>query len=478
MQHLRWSPPFRSSSLFPLCAIAATAALGLLLLPAAATSPAGTPASAPTLTRAMPPSRPLPMVSFAPLVEKTLPAVVSVLVVGETMVPAELKPGQPAPEPQKRPFRSGGSGVIVNAELGLIGTNHHVVRDAISITVRLHDGRETPARLLGVDSGADIAMLKIDLPNLTAVPFGNSSDLRVGDFVIAIGNPFGLEGSATAGIISGLMRSDIGYDIYESFIQIDAAVNPGNSGGALVNLDGELIGINTAVGRQGAGSVGIAFAIPINMARRIGSQIYQHGRMQRGSLGLQTQDIPPAIAIERKLANRRGALVTAVAPHSPAARAGIKPGCIVLGINGEPVRNNSDYMAHFGSSAVGEEIAFQMLVENTIETVKLVVTDQVAEPKPALVGKDVKGLGGLTVADIGPRSPLYGQVRGAVVKGAEPGSPASVSGLSPGDIIVAVDQLTISEASQIIDLTQSERSLERVKISRQGIPYILGLRSH
>jgi S1-C subfamily serine protease len=163
----------------------------------------------------------------------------------------------------------------VNAELGLIATNNHVVRDAVKIEVGLHDGRETPAKLIGVDSGTDVALIKIDLDNLTSMPFGDSSQLRVGDFVIAIGNPFGLEGSATAGIVSGLKRTGIGYDIYESFIQVDAAVNPGNSGGALINLDGELIGINTAVGRQGGAAVGIAFAIPVNMARSVGMQLYK-----------------------------------------------------------------------------------------------------------------------------------------------------------------------------------------------------------
>lgn len=425
--------------------------------------------------RSDPLARSLPTVSFAPLIEKVLPAVVSIRVTGETLLPTELKPGAPIPEPQKRAFRSGGSGVIVNAAIGLIGTNHHVVRDATSIIVGLHDGREAPARLIGVDSGTDIAVIQIDLPDLTSIPFGNSSDLRVGDFIIAIGNPFGLECTATAGIISGLMRTDIGYDIYESFIQIDAAVNPGNSGGALVNLDGELIGINTAVGRQGGGAVGIAFAIPINMAKRIGRQIYLHGRMRRGSIGLETRNIPPSVAAERKLPNRRGALITAVAPASPAAHAGIEPGSIIVSINGEFVRNNSDYLAHFSSSAVGEEVEFQILKGDGLETLKLTITDQVSDPKTTALAKDVRGLGGLVVSDIGPRSPLYGQLRGAIISSVEPDSPALASGLRADDIIVAVNQLTISEARQIVDLTQSHLPIERLRITRQGIPYIVEL---
>lgn len=440
----------------------------------ALSSPAA--ASSPSPTNASPAARPLPMVSFAPLVEKALPAVVSVLVIGETLVPAELKPGETPPAPERRPFRSGGSGVIVNSSLGLIGTNRHVVRDAVTISVRLQDGREAPAKLLGVDAGADIAVLKIDLPNLTEMPLGNSSDLRVGDFVIAIGNPFGLEGSASAGIISGLMRSDIGYDIYESFIQVDAAVNPGNSGGALVNLDGELVGITTAVGRQSGASVGIGFAIPVNMARRIGMQIYQHGRMRRGSLGLETRDISPSAATELGLPNRRGALITAVSPDSPAARAGIVPGSVISTINGEPIRNNSDYMAHFGSSAVGEELELGLLVKGTPKTVKLTVTDEIGEPRTASVAKSIHGLGGLVVNEIGPRSPLYGQVQGVVVKGMEPGTPAATSGLQAGDVITGVNQLNIMSANQIADLNRTDAPVERVKIMRDGIPYIVDLR--
>ncbi len=451
--------------------LATATVLSMLILcaPAMASSPPQ-PASAP------PPSRPLPMVSFAPLVDKVLPAVVSILVVGEALDPAEFSPGQPVPAPQKRPFRSGGSGVIVSAALGLIGTNRHVVKDATSITVRLHDGREAPAKLLGIDAGADIAMIKIDLPDLTEIPFGNSSNLRVGDFVIAVGNPFGLEGSATAGIVSGLMRSDIGYDIYESFIQIDAAVNPGNSGGALVNLDGELIGINTAVGRQGAGSVGIAFAVPINMARRIGTQIYLHGRMRRGSVGLETRDISQSTAAAIKLADRRGALVTAVEPTSPAARSGIKPGCVIKSVNGDAVNNNSVYMAYFGSSAVGEQIEMELACNGTREKLQLTVSDEVSNPHTAEVAVTSHALGGLTLGEIGPRSPLYGQLQGVIVRGIAPDSPAARTGLMTGDVILAINQLTISAASNVSELARVNVPIERVSISRDGVPYIVVLR--
>jgi len=434
-----------------------------------AASPTEASASSPVRT----PARPLPMVSFAQLIERVLPAVVSIRVTGETLVPQRLQPGDPPPEPSRRPFLSGGSGVIVDAERGLIATNNHVVRDAVKIEVGLHDGRETSATLIGIDSGTDVALIKIDLKDLTSVPFGNSSQLRVGDFVVAIGNPFGLEGSATAGIVSGLKRSGIGYDIYESFIQVDAAVNPGNSGGALVNLDGELIGINTAVGRQGNAAVGIAFAIPINMARSVGIQLYKHGRMHRGSLGFETRDISPALATKLNLPSRRGALVSRVAVGSAADKAGIQAGCIIVAVNGFPVRNSNDYIAHFGGSVVGDELEIEILKPTGTRTFRLTVTDQLGDPPAVTVSQDVRGLGGLTVSSISPRSPLYGQVRGVVVTGVDAGGPAYASGFRADDIIQSVNELTISEAGQIFDLAQYAVPVERARITRAGTPYIV-----
>ena len=212
------------------------------------------------------------------------------------------------------------------------------------------------------------------------------------------------------------------------------------------------------------------------VARRIGMQIYQHGRMRRGSLGLETRDISPNAATELGLANRRGALITAVSPDSPAARADIAPGSVISTINGEAIRNNSDYMAHFGSSAVGEELEFGLLVKGAAKTVKLTVTDQVGDPRTASVAKSIHGLGGLVVNEIGPRSPLYGQVQGVVVKSTEPDTPAATSGLLAGDVITSVNQLNIMSANQIADLNRADAPVERVKIMRGGIPYIVDLR--
>lgn len=316
-------------------------------------------------------------------------------------------------------------------------------------------------------------MIKIDLKDLTSMPFGDLSQLRVGDFVIAIGNPFGLEGSASFGIVSGLKRSGIGYDIYESFIQVDAAVNPGNSGGALVNLNGELVGINTAVGRGGGGAVGIAFAIPINMAYRVGYQLYKHGRMRRGSLGFETTDLSPALAKQHNLPNRRAALVSRVAPGSPADKAGIRPGCIIVAVNGASIRNSDDFVSHFGSAVVGDELEIEFVKPTGTQTHRLTVTDQITAPPAVTISRDVDGLGGLTVTSISPRSPLYGQVRGVIVTGVEPNGPAHASGLRTQDIIQSVNELAISEASQISEFTQFAVPLAKARITRAGTPYIV-----
>jgi serine protease DegQ len=450
--------------------VLATAAAAIAFAPL---THASSPQASSSPSRAQILARPVPMSSFAQIVERVLPSVVSIKVVGETLVPARLQPHGPTPQPTKRAFKSGGSGVIVDAGLGLIATNNHVVRDAISILVGLHDGREVPATLLGIDSGTDIAVIKVDITDLTAVSVGNSADLRVGDFVIAIGNPYGLEGTATAGIVSGLMRSGIGYDIYESFIQVDAAVNPGNSGGALVNLDGELVGINTAVGRHGNSAVGIAFAIPVNIARRVGAQLHKHGRMRRGSLGLETQDISSSLAVSRNLPTRRGALVSRVAPGSPAARGGISPGCIIVAVNGEPIRNSNDFKAHFAGSVVGDELELQILSHEAPRAHKLTITDQFSDPASASISGNIRGLGGLTVSNISPRSPLYGQVSGVVVTNVEQGGPADTSGLRPDDIILSVNDLTINEASRIMELVHTTAQIERASIIRRGAPYIV-----
>jgi serine protease Do len=436
------------------------AAIGLTACTFSAAASAGTPD----------PER-LP-ITLAPLLAKVLPAVVSIRVIGQRQVITELKPGMAPPVPKTQPFKAGGSGVIFEAEQGLIGTNHHVIKDAVAISVGLHDGRSVLAKLVGTDIGTDIAILKIDLPGLTALPLGNSHTVKIGDFVVAVGNPYGLESTATAGIVSGLMRSEVGYEIFESFIQTDAAVNPGNSGGALVNLQGELIGINTAIAGGGS-NIGIGFAIPINMARRIGRQILQHGRMPRGVVGLTTEDISPDAP--RKLRLSRGVVINRVEPGSPAHTAGLGVGQVVIGIDGEAIRTNADYMARIGSSAIGDTLEFEVASENATRKVKLTMADFKIEPSPAAIPRESGGIGGLTLASIGPGSPLYGQLRGVIVQSVEPQSPAESAGFKVNDVIVGINQKNIADASQVLELVQEGASIDRVQISRSNIPFMVKL---
>lgn len=410
--------------------------------------------------------------TLAPLLAKVLPAVVSIRVIGQRYLPTELKAGMPAPEPKTQPFKAGGSGVIFDAKQGLIGTNNHVVKDAIAIGVGLHDGRSARAKLLGVDIGTDIAILKIDLPDLTALPLGNSDSIKIGDYVVAVGNPFGLEGTATTGIVSGLMRSEVGYEIFESFIQTDAAVNPGNSGGALVNLEGELIGINTAIAGGGS-NVGIGFAIPINMARRIGRQILLHGHMPRGTVGLTTEDISPDAS--RALRRTRGAMISRVEPKSPAELVGLSVGHVVVAIDGETIRSNADYMTRLGSSAIGETLQLEVASESAVKKVSVTVADFKVEPTTTTIPGEFRGMGGMTVASIEPGSPLYGVIRGAVIKGVEPQSVAEKTGFQPGDVIVGIDHSTIRHVSQVAEVVHAGSHVDQVKINRGGIPYVVQL---
>jgi serine protease Do len=292
-----------------------------------------------------------PIPSLAPVLKNSMPAIVNVAVQGylpaDNSAPAagneeKQNPGsnRSARNPEKgRKFESIGSGVVVNPQDGIIITNDHVIRNATLITVTLQDGRRLKAKLIGGDSDTDIAVLKIDAKNLKSLPIGNSDDLQVGDFVVAIGNPFGLNSfgnsqSATFGIVSALKRSDLNIEGVENFIQTDAAINPGNSGGALVNSKGELIGINTAILSPYGGNVGIGFAIPINMAKDVTQQIIKFGSIHRGLMGIFVQHLTPELAHSLGYPeDTQGALVSQVNQNSPAEQAGLKAGDIIVQVN-------------------------------------------------------------------------------------------------------------------------------------------------
>src|SRR5579884_2488636 len=258
--------------------------------------------------------------------------------------------------PIEREFQATGSGVIVDAAEGYVLTNYHVVKDALSIEVTTKDNRRFRARLVGDDPQTDIAVLQIRGGDLTAVPMGNSDDLHVGDFVLAIGNPFGLGQTVTSGIVSALGRTGLGIEGYEDFIQTDASINPGNSGGPLVNLQGQVVGINTAILAPGGGNIGIGFAVPVNMARRVMEQIIRYGSVQRGRIGVAIQDLTPDLAHAMNTSHTTGAVIARVDPGSPAERAGLRSGDLVVAINGVPVRSGTQLRNTIGLTRIGSSV--------------------------------------------------------------------------------------------------------------------------
>jgi Do/DeqQ family serine protease len=257
---------------------------------------------------------------------------------------------------EERETQATGSGVIVDAARGYILTNAHVVENETSITVTTKDNHKYPAKLIGRDADTDVAVLKIDASHLTAVPFGDADKLQVGDFVVAIGNPFGLGQTVTSGIVSALGRSGLGIEGYEDFIQTDASINPGNSGGALVDLRGNLVGINTAILAPGGGNVGIGFAVPINMARRVMDQLIQYGEVKRGRIGVGIQDLTPDLAQAMNTTRTGGAVISRVEPGSAADRAGLKSGDLVVAVNGVTVRDSAQLRNAIGLSRIGDEV--------------------------------------------------------------------------------------------------------------------------
>ncbi len=306
--------------------------------------------------------------TLAPMLEKTTPAVVNISTTGKVIVRDPFFDDPffrrffDVPEQRRERRISGlGSGVIVDANDGYIVTNSHVIDKAEDIVVTLEDGQRFNAKVIGKDPGADIAVIQIDAERLTEIALGDSDHLRQGDFVVAIGNPFGLGQTVTSGIVSALGRSGLGIESYEDFIQTDASINPGNSGGALVNLRGELIGINTAIYGSGGGNIGIGFAIPVNMARQIISQLVEHGEVRRGRLGFVVQDLTPELAEAFGVARKKGVVVARVEAKSPAQKAGIKVGDVITAVNGREVDNSAQVRNEIGLLRVGSEVEIEVL---------------------------------------------------------------------------------------------------------------------
>jgi Do/DeqQ family serine protease len=414
--------------------------------------------------------------SLAPMLERITPAVVNISTQGHVQLQTNPLFNDPffrrffnVPNmPQERKTQSLGSGVIVDARRGLVATNNHVIANADQIMVRLNDGREFEAKLVGADPETDVAVVQIKGTKLVALPMADSDRLRVGDFAVAIGNPFGLGQTVTSGIISALARSGLGITGYEDLIQTDASINPGNSGGALVNLRGELIGINTAIYSQSGGNIGIGFAIPINMANQVIEQLVKFGEVNRGFLGAEMQNLTPDLAAAFGLPNVQGAVLVNVIAGSPAEQAGLRAGDVVITINGKQVRDASDLRNQVGLMRVGDPLKLEILRDGKRQVVNaLVGSRQVASTSSGL--KNVR-LAGVSVGDIPEDSPAYGRLSGVMVYEIAQRSRAFAAGLRVGDIITAVNRRPIQDLNSFVEtVTQIQgQLLLRVQRGNQG----------
>ena len=402
--------------------------------------------------------------TLAPIIKEIGPAVVNIATEGTVKGGAEnpllddpffeqFLPNAPQGEQQGRPANSVGSGVIVDADKGYIITNHHVIQHADKIYVTLTDRRQLEAELVGSDPETDIAVLKVEPMALTNLEIGDSDRLEVGDFVVAIGNPFGLGQTVTMGIVSAVGRSGLGIEGYEDFIQTDASINPGNSGGALVTLSGQVIGINTAI-LGSSGNIGIGFAIPINMATNIMDQIIEHGSVQRGLLGVNIQDLTPDLAGALGVDANGGALVARVFPDSAAAAAGVVEGDVITQVNGDDVADASDLRNAIGLMRVGETADLTILRDGKEVDISAVIKPR-AEAEVASIEAPAEVAEGpsLAGATFGPIDPMLGypdDVAGVQVLSVEPNSDAFRAGLREGDVVTEINRKPVADIKELM----------------------------
>ena len=399
-----------------------------------------------------------PLPTLAPMIESTSPAVVNISVRGRIEIDSPLSDDPlfrrffGGPRDNRRDFRSAGSGVIVDAERGYILTNHHVVENAAEITITLLDSRGMQAQVIGSDAQSDLAVLQVEADSLVEMPFADSGGLSVGDFVVAIGNPFGFSHTVTSGIVSGLGRSGVNPDInaYEDFIQTDASINPGNSGGALVNLNGELVGVNSAIVSRTGGNIGIGFAIPANMARSVMEQLIAHGQVNRGLLGVNISSLSAELAEFYGLPDTSGALVTGVSPGDAAEEAGIEIHDVIVSVNGESVRDSRALRNLIGLLMPGETVRVGFIRDGREDTVTAVLTPVEptftrAPPAPLEVEPVLDGIE-LVSAEASDG------VDGLLLTGVEPGSPAFAAGLRVGDIITHINRERVRDIDEALEV--------------------------
>lgn len=396
-----------------------------------------------------------PVPSLAPIIEKTAPAVVNISVSG-TRTTSHVQnpfgflfgPGvDPRQGTNKRPFQGLGSGVIIDADEGLVITNNHVIDQADEIKVALNDGREFTAKLLGKDKYSDVALLQIEADELFEVKLADSDQLKVGDFAIAIGNPFGLGQTVTSGIVSALARSGLNMEAVENFIQTDAAINQGNSGGALLNLKGELIGMNTAIIAPGGGNIGIGFAIPANMILNITQQLQEYGEVRRAMLGIMGQELTPDLAKTFASSANKGAFVSQVLPNSAADKAGIRAGDVIVAMEAKAVNSFAELRAKVATAGVGTKIKLTISRDGKKKDVYVTLGES-----------SLKSMAAKSLHPVLEGAELSSEEEGVTVSKLEKRSPAARAGLMEGDVIIGVNRQRVKDLSQLESVIKASKS--------------------
>ncbi|MFC3652289.1 DegQ family serine endoprotease [Dyella humi] len=419
-----------------------------------------------------------PLPSLAPMLEKVTPAVVNISTKTRVRVsnpffddPVFRQFFGLQGSPREQVEQSLGSGVIVDAAKGYVLTNNHVVGGADDITVTLQDGRNVKGTLVGTDPATDVAVVKITADKLQALPIADSSTLRVGDFVVAVGDPFGLGQTVTSGIVSALGRSGLGGSSFQNFIQTDASINPGNSGGALVNLRGELVGINTMILSPSGGNVGIGFAIPTKIASEVMDQLIAHGKVNRGSLGAQTQDITPNIARMLGLKSNEGAVVTRVLPGSAADHAGLEVGDVITAVNGQALQNSDQLNNALGLMPPNSTVNLTALRNNTPRKLTAQLTPQ---KLATLDGTRLDPrLTGVTFSELSDEQASQGMA-GVAVATVNPSSRAAQAGLSAGEVIVGIGNRRITSLRDLQGLVAMRpRQLVLLVATDEGLNYVV-----
>ncbi|MEE4175001.1 MAG: Do family serine endopeptidase [Xanthomonadales bacterium] len=442
----------------------------LLLLLLAAWLPAAGEAALPAAVD----GQPLP--SLAPVLEEVTPSVVNIYTRTRVRVRSPLM-SDPffrrffnIPDvPRERVSQSLGSGVIVDAEEGFVLTNNHVIQGADDIAVTLQDGRSLQGEIVGTDPDTDLAVIRIPAEGLKALPLADSGDLRVGDFVVAVGNPFGLGQTVTSGIVSALGRAGFRGLEFQNFIQTDASINPGNSGGALINLRGELVGINSAIFTPSGGNVGIGFAIPSSMAAYVMNQLIRFGEVRRGSLGVVVQNLTPELAGAFGVENRRGALVSEVLEGSAAERAGLRAGDVLTELGSYTIRNAQDFLNAEGQVPVGEPLSVDYVRDGRERTARLEI-----EPSLELAGETLdRRLTGAVFTEL-PSSQRVDGVRGVLLESLARDSRLAFEGLRPGDVITSVNRGRVDSLDDLRERLEhaSRRAPLLFQLRRGGEAYI------